>query len=50
MSRNPGIGRGWWDKYRHELAQHDSVISRGFPSRPPRYYDVNLELHDFESA
>lgn len=43
MSRRPGIGRGYYDKFGAEVYAHDSVIIRGLEVRPPRYYDV---LHD----
>lgn len=39
MSRRPGIARDWYLKYSNEVFPYDEVISRGFPSRPPRYYD-----------
>lgn len=43
MSRRPGIGKGWYDKYRDETYNHDSVIVRGIEMRPPRYYDNQLK-------
>lgn len=39
MSRNPGIGAGWIDKYKCEVYPADSVIVRSIAVRPPRYYD-----------
>lgn len=39
MSRNPGIGAGWIDKYRCEVYPVDSVVVRGTFQKPPRYYD-----------
>ena len=39
MSRNPGIGGGWIDKYRCEVYPSDSVVVRGGLMKPPRYYD-----------
>lgn len=39
MSRKPGIGRKWIDAYIAEVYATDSVVVRGFPTRPPRYYD-----------
>lgn len=38
MSRNPGIGAGWVDKYSSEVFPSDSVVVRGKLFRPPRYY------------
>lgn len=50
MSRNPGIGSAWFDKYNSSVYPHDRVIAtRGdsnYPSRPPRYYDKLLQELD----
>lgn len=47
MSRRPGIGKNWIDKYRDSVYPHDRVIlTRGdkrIPTRPPRYYDNQLK-------
>lgn len=42
MSRRPGIGQGWIDKHRDEVATHDSVIIEGKQAQPPRYYFQQL--------
>lgn len=39
MSRKPGIGRAWIDKYKKETYNADSVIINGRETRPPKYYD-----------
>lgn len=39
MSLKPGIGKGWYDRYKTEFYQHDRVIVRGAAAKPPRYYD-----------
>jgi len=46
MSRNPGIAKPYYEMYGHEVRKHDSVVVRGYESRPPRYYD---NLHDEET-
>lgn len=46
MSRRPGIGKPWFDKYWRDVYPSDEVISRGHPSKPPRYYDQLLERTD----
>lgn len=46
MSRRPGIGSGYFEKYGEEVFTHDSVIMRGQEVRPPRYYDVKMEEID----
>lgn len=43
MSRRPGIGRPWLDKYMCEVYPADSVVVRGKLMKPPRLYDVVLE-------
>lgn len=46
MSRRPGIGSGYFDKFGAEVYIHDSVIMRGKEIRPPRFYDVKFEAID----
>lgn len=49
MSLKPGIGKTWFDRYgKSDLFPHDNVISRGAPSKPPRYYDILRERVDPE--
>lgn len=43
MSRRPGIGKEWIDRFRTDVYPSDQVITRGHPSRPPRYYDQQQE-------
>lgn len=46
MSRRPGIGRGYYEKYGAEVMRHDSVIMNAMPVRPPRYYDLLSDAVD----
>lgn len=46
MSRKPGIGKGWYDKYSSEVYPLDRVLVRGSVSKPPRFYDSHLEVDD----
>jgi len=46
MSRRPGIGAEWMEKFRNDVYNHDELIVRGHPSKPPRYYDKLLEMVD----
>jgi hypothetical protein len=48
MSRRPGIGRGWFDKYSSDVYPHDRVILRGQSFRPPKYYDSVFEVDNPE--
>jgi len=52
MSRRPGIGAPWFDKYKFETYRDDSVVMRGREMKPPRFYDSAYELEnpeDYES-
>lgn len=42
MSRRPGLGQGWFDKYGAETFTHDSVITNGREAQPPRFYFKQL--------
>lgn len=46
MSRRPGIGLAWYDKYGDESFEHDNCIVGGKPTRIPRFYDKKLEASD----
>lgn len=51
MSRRPGIGRGWLDRYIDDVYPHDYVVINGIKMKPPKYYDRILELerpYEFE--
>lgn len=40
MSRRPGIGTAYIEKYQSEMYTHDNVIVNGVPSSLPRFYDT----------
>lgn len=44
MSRRPGIGRPWLDLYKCEVYPSDGVVVRGKLMKPPRAYDVAMDL------
>lgn len=46
MSRRPGIGRGWYEKYGEEVVRLESVRMDGAELQPPRYYDALLRERD----
>lgn len=46
MSRRPGIGAGWYEKFKSDVFPRDEVVIRGKKMRPPRFYD---KLFDGES-
>lgn len=48
MSRRPGIGKDWIDKYAGDAYPSDFVVLEGKKHRPPRFYDQQLEEFDTE--
>lgn len=43
MSRRPGIGKAFFEKYRSDFYPSDECVVRGVVTKPPRYYDKLLE-------
>lgn len=44
MSRRPGIGAAWLDKYQTDVYPHDYVVIRdGIKVKPPKYFDKLFE-------
>ena len=51
MSRRPGIGKGWYDKFSSDVFPSDFVVVKGVKMRPPLFYDRQFEIEypsDFE--
>lgn len=48
MSRRPGIGALHLEKFIKEIYPYDECVSRGHPSKPPKFYDKLLERYDPE--
>lgn len=47
MSRRPGIGADWYDKYKSDLFPHDICVIRGdVKITPPRYYTNKYSLEN----
>lgn len=44
MSRDGGIGKEWYERYKDEVYSADSVIMRGREMKPPRFYDGLYEI------
>lgn len=42
MSRMPGIGKTWLEKYKADVYPHDYVVINNHKVKPPRYYDSLL--------
>ena len=49
MSRKPGIGRDWFDKYKGDVFPNDYVVINGKKIKPPRYYDSLLPEEELEA-
>ncbi len=49
MSRRPGIGKEWLNKYVDDVYNHDYVVINGKKVRAPRYYDQQYEISDPEN-
>lgn len=45
MSRRPGLGANWIKKWHKDVYPSDEVITRGKRSRPPKFYDNELEKY-----
>lgn len=43
MSLKPAIAKEWYAKFSSDVYPSDTVVSRGVPMRPPKYYD---RLHE----
>jgi hypothetical protein len=46
MSRRPGIGQGWYAKFKTDVYPLDRIAVRGSLTRPPRFYDNLLARED----
>lgn len=48
MSRRPGIGFAWYERFKDEAYRHDSVVLNYSEVGIPRYYDTKFDLvnHD----
>nr|QJB19235.1 MAG: replication initiator protein [Microvirus sp.] len=46
MSRRPGIGKSWFDRFSSDVFPDDFVVVRGAKVKVPRYYELQLEKLD----
>lgn len=44
MSRRPGIGQAWLDKFQDDVYPHGYVVVNGKKLPAPKYYDIQYEL------
>ncbi len=50
MSRRPGIGAAWFDKFGDEVIKSDSVVINGKEMKPPRFYEARYDELDLEAV
>lgn len=50
MSRRPGIGAPWLEKFGFEVYPSDGVVVRGRLMKPPKFYDLQFEMQNPEEA
>ncbi len=50
MSRRPGIGASWMDKFGPEVRHNDSVVMRGRLMKAPRFYESFFDELDLEAV
>ena len=43
MSLKPGIGTGWYQKFKSDVYPHDYVVVNGVKVKPPKFYDRKLQ-------
>lgn len=49
MSRNPGLGSDWFDRWKGDVFPHDYIVATGGTKMSvPRYYDKKLDELEFE--
>lgn len=48
MSRRPGIGKGWLEKYHDEVYPSDFIVVNGVRMQPPKYYDAQQPEESLE--
>lgn len=46
MSRRPGIGAGWYDKYKSWVYGPGILVFNGVKQMPPRFYDSRFQKED----
>lgn len=46
MSRRPGIGSGWIEKYVSDVYPRDSRVIKGVDTKPCKFYDSRYEVQD----
>lgn len=48
MSRRPGLGRSWYEKFKGDCYPKDYVTHKGQKLKPPKYYDNIYDIENHE--
>lgn len=48
MSRRPGIGAKWFEKYNKDVYPVDEIIMNDYAVKPPKFYDSLLDVYDHD--
>lgn len=43
MSRRPGIGKEWYEKYKDEVLDNGNIVANGYEQTTPKYYEKLAE-------
>ncbi len=43
MSRRPGVGKHWYEKYKKDCYPSDFIVQNGQKMQPPKFYDSMYE-------
>lgn len=46
MSLKPGIGTGFYEKYKSDIFPHDHCVVNGVATKPPKFYTKKLAKQD----
>lgn len=46
MSRRPGIGSDWYERYKSDVYPRDSRVIKGVDTKPCKFYDSRYEIDD----
>jgi hypothetical protein len=50
MSRMPGLGQTWFEKFKSDVYPHDYVVINNFKCKPPRFYDNQLSEEELKEV
>jgi hypothetical protein len=48
MSRRPGIGSAWLEKWKDDVYPHDYIVLNGKKMKPPKFYDDHIDQFEMD--